>query len=195
MFASRILRRAMATGAEIDAKIAALGFKLPPPSVRSAPRARVPTRAHAQMPPTTPTTLQNPVASYVMATRVGNLIYTAGHLPVTPEGVIISAGKVGSADVTTEQGADAARAVGLNLIATLRSELGGDLGRVRRVVKLTAFVNCVDSFAAQPKVVNGCSDLLVAVFGDAGKHARSAVGVNALPLNVPVEIEAIVEVA
>jgi enamine deaminase RidA (YjgF/YER057c/UK114 family) len=127
-----------------------------------------------------------------MATRIGNLIYTAGHLPVTPQGVVIT-GKVGS-ELTTEQGYDAARAVGLNLLATLRSELGGDLGRVRRVVKLTAFVNCVDSFAAQPKVVNGCSELMGEVFGEAGKHARSAVGVNALPLNVPVEIEAIVEV-
>ena len=166
------------------------------------PRARPPRAQKAPPPPARALTPrlpirppQKPVASYVMATRVGNLIYTAGHLPVTPEGAVISSGKVGGADVTTEQGADAARAVGLNILATLRSELGGDLGRVRRVVKLTAFVNCVDSFAAQPKVVNGCSDLLVAVFGDAGKHARSAVGVNALPLNVPVEIEAIVEVA
>jgi enamine deaminase RidA (YjgF/YER057c/UK114 family) len=187
----------MSSGAEIDAKIAALGYKLPPPSVRAPPQRRAGGAralfltarllAHSPLP-------QKPVASYVMASRVGNLIYTAGHLPVTPEGAVISAGKVGSADVTTEQGTDAARAVALNILATLRSELGGDLGRVRRVVKVTAFVNCVDSFAAQPKVVNGCSDLLVAVFGDAGKHARSAVGVNALPLNVPVEIEAIVEV-
>jgi enamine deaminase RidA (YjgF/YER057c/UK114 family) len=179
-------------------KSLSLGLLLPAPSVRT-PRAPAacakapPTRRPEPCLPVRPP--QRPVASYVMATRVGNLIYTAGHLPVTPEGAVISSGKVGGADVTTEQGADAARAVGLNILATLRSELGGDLGRVRRVVKLTAFVNCVDSFAAQPKVVNGCSDLLVAVFGDAGKHARSAVGVNALPLNVPVEIEAIVEVA
>ena len=135
---------------------------------------------------------QKPVASYVMASRVGNLIYTAGHLPVNPDGSLIT-GKVG-AELDTDAGYAAARAVGLNLLATLRAELGGDLGRVRRVVKLTAFVNCVDSFAAQPRVVNGCSELMGAVFGDAGKHARSAVGVNALPLNVPVEIEAIVEV-
>lgn len=96
-------------------------------------------------------------------------------------------------ELTTEQAYDAARVVGLNLLATLKAELG-DLDRVRKVVKLTAFVNCVDGFQSQPKVVNGCSDLIAAVFGDKGKHARSAVGVNALPLNVPVEVEAIVEV-
>ena len=129
------------------------------------------------------------VANYVMFSRVGNLIYTAGHLPVNADGSVIS-GRVGS-DLTTDEGYSAARAVGLNSLATLKAELG-DLSRVERVVKLTAFVNCVDSFAAQPKVVNGASDLLGDVFGEAGKHARSAVGVNALPLNVPVEIEAIV---
>lgn len=124
-----------------------------------------------------------------MLSRVGNLIYTAGHLPVTPEGTVIT-GRVGS-DLTTEEGYTAARNVGLNIIATLKAELG-DLSRVERIVKLTAFVNCVESFSAQPKVVNGASDLFGAVFGEKGKHARSAVGVNALPLNVPVEIEAIV---
>ena len=124
-----------------------------------------------------------------MFSRVGNMIYTAGHLPVKPDGSVIS-GRVGS-DLTTDEGYSAARAVGLNILATLKAELG-DLSRVERIVKLTAFVNCVDSFAAQPKVVNGASDLFVEAFGDAGKHARSAVGVNALPLNVPVEIEAIV---
>lgn len=124
-----------------------------------------------------------------MLSRVGNLIYTAGHLPVTPEGTIIT-GRVGS-ELTTEDGYDAARSVGLNIIATLQAELG-DLSRIEKFVKLTAFVNCVESFQAQPKVVNGISDLLVDVFGSAGRHARSAVGVNALPLNVPVEVEAIV---
>jgi len=115
----------------------------------------------------------------------------AGHLPVTPAGTIMT-GKVGS-ELSTEQAAEAARAVGLNICATLKAELGS-LDRVKRFVKLTAFVNCVDSFQSQPKVVNGCSEFLGAVFGEAGRHARSAVGVNALPLNVPVEIEAIVEV-
>ena len=132
------------------------------------------------------------VANYVMCKRVGNLIYTAGHLPQPAEGALIT-GKVG-ADLTTEQAYDAARAVGLNILATLKQELGGDLDRVKQFVKLTAFVNCVDGFSNQPKVVNGCSDLLAAVFAERGKHARSAVGTNALPLNVPVEIEAIVEV-
>ena len=124
-----------------------------------------------------------------MCNRVGNLIYTAGHLPVTADGTLI-AGKVGS-ELTTDEGYAAARGVALNIIATLKAELG-ELSRVERVVKLTAFVNCVDAFSSQPKVVNGASDLLVDVFGPAGRHARSAVGVNALPLNVPVEIEAIV---
>ena len=124
-----------------------------------------------------------------MCTRVGNLIYTAGHLPVDAEGTII-AGRVGS-ELTTDEGYAAARSVALNIMATLKKELG-DLSRVERIVKLTAFVNCIESFSSQPKVVNGASDLLGDVFGEAGKHARSAVGVNALPLNVPVEIEAIV---
>jgi enamine deaminase RidA (YjgF/YER057c/UK114 family) len=124
-----------------------------------------------------------------MLSRVGNFIYTAGHLPVTAEGTVIT-GRVGS-DLTTDEGYTAARNVGLNILATLKAELG-DLSRVERIVKLTAFVNCVESFSAQPKVVNGASDLFGAVFGEKGKHARSAVGVNALPLNVPVEIEAIV---
>jgi enamine deaminase RidA (YjgF/YER057c/UK114 family) len=110
---------------------------------------------------------------------------------VTTTGTVMT-GKVGS-ELSTEQAAEAARNVGLNICATLKAELGS-LDRVKRFVKLTAFVNCVDSFQSQPKVVNGCSEFLGAVFGEAGKHARSAVGVNALPLNVPVEIEAIVEV-
>lgn len=118
-------------------------------------------------------------------------IRAAGHLPVTADGTVMT-GKVGS-ELSTEQAADCARNVGLNICATLKAELGS-LDRVKRFVKLTAFVNCVDSFQSQPKVVNGCSEFLGAVFGEAGKHSRSAVGVNALPLNVPVEIECIVEV-
>ena len=101
-------------------------------------------------------------------------------------------GKVGQ-DLTTEQGYDAARLCTLNLLATLKAELG-DLDKVKRVVKVMGFVNCVDSFSAQPKVLNGCSDFLITIFGDKGVHSRSAVGTNALPLNVPVEIEIIVEV-
>jgi enamine deaminase RidA (YjgF/YER057c/UK114 family) len=95
--------------------------------------------------------------------------------------------------VSQEQAYSAAKLVGLSIIATLKKNLG-DLDKVKRVVKLVGFVNCVDGFASQPAVVNGCSDLMGEVFGERGIHARSAVGTNALPLNVPVEIEAIVEV-
>ena len=102
-------------------------------------------------------------------------------------------GKVGK-EITVEQGYEAAKIVGLNLCATLKSNIGS-LDRVKRVVKLTGFVNCIDTFTQQPAVVNGCSDLFVKVFGDEkGKHTRSAVGVNSLPLGVPVEVEAIIEI-
>lgn len=102
-------------------------------------------------------------------------------------------GKVGK-EVTVEQGYEAAKLIGLNLCATLKHNLQ-DLDKVKRVVKLTGFVNCIDGFTQQPAVVNGCSDLMVKLFGDSiGMHARSAVGVNALPLGVPVEIEAIIEI-
>ena len=100
-------------------------------------------------------------------------------------------GKVGQ-DLTVEQGYEAAQFVGLNLLATLKNNLG-DLDRVKRVVKLFGLVNCVDGFGQQPAVVNGCSDLMVKVFGVNGQHTRSAVGANALPLNVAVEIEAVFE--
>lgn len=102
-------------------------------------------------------------------------------------------GKVGK-EVSVEQGYDAAKIVGLNLCATLKGALG-DLDKVQRIVKLTGFVNCVDGFSQQPSVINDCSDLFLKVFGDKGHHTRSAVGTNALPLGVPVEIEAIVEIS
>lgn len=101
-------------------------------------------------------------------------------------------GKVGR-DLTTQEAHDAAKVVGLNIIASLKAYLG-DLDRVKRVVKLVGFVNCVDDFKDQPMVINGCSNLLGEVFGEKGTHARSAVGTNALPLGVAVEIEAIVEI-
>jgi len=164
--ASRMSAGGGGGGGAIDARLAELGYVLPEAGA--------------------------PAANYVMSRRVGNLIYTAGHLPKSAEGGLIT-GKVG-VELTTEQAYDAARAVGLNILATLRAELGGDLGRVKQIVKVMAFVNCVDGFANQPKVVNGCSDMFGAVFGEKGKHARSAVGTNSLPLNVPVEIECIVEV-
>jgi len=158
--------RMASSGGKIQARLDELGLKLPNPA--------------------------KPVASYVMCKRVGNLIYTAGHLPQPATGGLIT-GKVGS-ELTTEQGYDAARAVGLNILATLKDELGGDLDKIKQFVKVMAFVNCVDGFSNQPKVVNGCSEMLGSVFGEKGKHARSAVGTNSLPLNVPVEIECIVEV-
>jgi len=132
-----------------------------------------------------------PKGNYVLTVPHGNLLFTSGHLPQPIDEPLI-VGKVGQ-DLTAEEANAAAQWVGLNILSTLKAELG-DLDRVKRVVKLVGFVNCVDGFAAQPTVVNGCSDLLAEVFGDKGMHARSAVGTNALPLNVPVEIEAIIEV-
>lgn len=132
-----------------------------------------------------------PVANYVTAVRSGNLVFLSGHGPFKEDGTLIR-GKVG-ADLTLEQGYEAAQRTMLMLLATLKAEVG-DLDKVRRVVKILGLVNCGSDFPDQPKVINGASDLLVDVFGGRGKHARSAVGVNALPFNTPVEIEMIVEV-
>ena len=129
-----------------------------------------------------------PAANYANAVRTGNLVYLSGTVP-TADGEIPK-GKVG-ADVTTEEAAEHARLVALNLLAILRRELG-DLDRVKRVVKLLGMVNAVPDFREQSKVINGCSDLLVEVFGE--RHARSAIGVGSLPFGITVEIEAIVEV-
>lgn len=132
-----------------------------------------------------------PMANYVKAVRTGNLIYLAGHGPTKADGSNIS-GKVG-ADMTTEQGYEAAKQTGISILSTLKGELG-DLNKVKRIVKVLGMVNCTDTFTDQPKVINGFSDLMVAVFGEKGKHARSAVGMNSLPNNIAVEIEIIVEV-
>jgi enamine deaminase RidA (YjgF/YER057c/UK114 family) len=132
-----------------------------------------------------------PVATYVNAVRTGDLMFLSGKVPVDASGNFLK-GKVG-ADVTTEEAARHARLVGLHLIAVLKHELGS-LEKVRRVVKLLGMVNAVPEYGDQPKVINGCSDLFVEVFGDKGRHARSAVGVGSLPLGVTVEVEAIVEV-
>ncbi len=129
-----------------------------------------------------------PVGSYVTSVQCGNLLYLAGHLPAASEGSW--AGKVGS-DYTAAEGASAARAVAINCLATIRTELGS-LDRVRRVVKVLGFVNSAPGFSAQPTVINGFSDLMAEVFGDVGRHARSAVGANELPLDTPVEVEMIV---
>lgn len=132
-----------------------------------------------------------PLASYVPAVRTGNLVYTAGQLP-TVSGDLTHCGKVG-ADVTPEDAKIAARTCALNALAAIDSVVGID--NVTRVVKVVGFVSSAPGFTGQPGVVNGASELLGDVFGDAGIHARSAVGVSELPLDAPVEVELIVEVA
>ncbi len=134
----------------------------------------------------------SPIGNYVPAVRTGNLLYLSGVGPAARPDGEVPAGKVGS-DLTVEEGYEAARLVGINLLARLKAELG-DLDRVTRVVKLLSMVNSATDFTQPPAVANGCSDLLVEVFGEKGRHARSAVGMAALPNNIPVEIEMIVEV-
>ena len=151
---------------EIETRLSQLGFELP-----DAPA---------------------PAANYVPYVQSGSLVFISGQISNGPDGLIC--GKLG-ADLSVEDGAVAARACGLALIAQLKAACGGDLTRLRRVVKLTGFVNSTPDFTDQPKVVNGCSDLMVAVFGEAGRHARAAVGAPSLPLGVAVEIEGIFEIA
>ncbi|MGA4995621.1 RidA family protein [Nonomuraea bangladeshensis] len=133
-----------------------------------------------------------PVAAYVPAVRTGNLVYTSGQVPIV-DGKPAGTGKLG-AEVSLEQGYEMARICALNALAALKAEVG-DLTKIVRIVKVVVFVASDPSFTDQPKVGNGASDLLGEVLGEAGKHARSAVGVAALPLNVPVEVELIAEVA
>jgi enamine deaminase RidA (YjgF/YER057c/UK114 family) len=130
-----------------------------------------------------------PVANYVRAVRTGNLVFLAGH----GECSSAQTGKVGR-DVTLEQGYASARRVGLCLLASLKKE-AGDLRKVKRVVKVLGMVNAAPEFGDHPRVINGFSDLMVAVFGERGRHARSAVGMGSLPGNITVEIEMVVEVA
>lgn len=148
-----------------EARLTELGIELPPP-----PR---------------------PLASYVTVVRTGNLLYTSGHGPSGPDGLIV--GKVGQ-DLDVAAGQEAARLTTLNLLSTLRAELG-TLDGVSRIVKVLGMVNSGPDFTEHPKVLNGCSDLLLELFGDRGRHARSAVGMGSLPLNMAVEIEAVVEAA
>ncbi|PWR19777.1 RidA family protein [Zavarzinia compransoris] len=150
----------------IEAKLAALGITLPVPAA--------------------------PVANYVPFVVTGDLLFISGQLPIGADGLV--KGRLGET-VEVAAGAAAARLSAINLIAQAKLALDGDLTRIRRVVKLVAFVACTADFADQPKVVNGASDLFVEVFGDAGRHARSAVGTNALPLGAAVEVEAIFEIA
>ena len=135
--------------------------------------------------------VSSPVANYVNAVRTGNLLFLAGKGPRNGPDGKRPKGKVGR-EYTVEQAYQQARSVGLDLLAVMRAELGS-LDKVRRVVKVLGMVNAVPDFEDQPKVVNGCSDLFVEVFGERGKHARSAVGMGSLPMGIPVEIECIVE--
>lgn len=149
-----------------EAKLKELGLELPPPA--------------------------DAAGNYVGAVRVGNLLFVSGHGPMKPDKSFI-VGKVGR-DLDEQQAYDAARQVGLSMLATLKQELG-DLDKIKRIVKVLGFVNCTEDFQTQPKVINGFSDLMVALYGDNGKHARSALGKFVLPFGIPVEIEMICELA
>jgi enamine deaminase RidA (YjgF/YER057c/UK114 family) len=151
---------------QVEAKLAEMGLELPAPPA--------------------------PVANYVRAVQTGNLVFVAGHGP-TKDGKLAYGGKLG-ADVDVATGYEAARLVMLNCLSSLK-ELLGDLDRVTRVVKLLGMVNCTPEFGDQPEVINGASDLLTELYGERGRHARSAVGMSALPRGIAVEIEMIVEVA
>ena len=133
-----------------------------------------------------------PVATYIPVVRTGNLLFLSGMIPLR-DGTLMMAGKLGK-DLSVEQGYEAARICLLNAVAVIRQHLG-TLDRVKQVVKLVGYVASAEGFVQQPAVINGASDLLVKIFGDAGRHARVAVGAAALPLNAPVEIELIVQVS
>lgn len=154
----------------VEARIIALGYELPP------------------LPPA-------PQGNYMTYTRSGNMLYLAGHLPLPPpsDGRKLLVGRLGE-NYTIEQGQEAARIAGLQILATIKAATG-DLDKVVKVVKLVGFVNSTNDFSSQAQVMNGCSDLMGAVFGvEVGRHARSSLGANILPFGVPVEIEAIIEV-
>ncbi len=133
-----------------------------------------------------------PVANYVPFVVSGGLVSVSGQIPMGPDGLAFE-GCIGQ-DVSVDEARAAAELCALNIIAQLKAAAGGDLGRISRIVKLGGFVNCVSGFKEQPQVINAASDMMVLAFGDAGRHSRSAVGTNALPLNVPVEIDALAEI-
>ena len=133
-----------------------------------------------------------PLAAYIPALQIGSLVMTSGQVPIVA-GLIKYQGKVGK-DISEEEGKEAAKLCALNCLGAIKS-LTGSLDKIKRVVKLTVFVNSADGFSAQPKVANGASEFVVEIFGEAGKHTRSAVGVSELPLNSAVEIEMIVELS
>lgn len=130
-----------------------------------------------------------PAANYVPFVVEGGFVHISGQLPMGPGGLAYQ-GKVG-VDVSEEDAVKAAELCGLNIIAQLKEACGGDLSRVKRIIRLGGFVNCADGFGNQPAIINGASNLMVAAFGDLGRHSRAAVGTNALPFNAPVEIDAI----
>ena len=135
--------------------------------------------------------LPKALANYVPYKIIGKTIYISGQAPVK-NGELIYKGKVGS-DISIEEGVEAAKLCVINIIAALKTGLDGDWDKLDSFVKLTGFVNCQDNFTDQPKIINGASDMLVEIFGDQGRHARVAVGCNALPLGIAVEIDAIVQ--
>lgn len=159
------IENAVPDGYDPEAKLSELGIELSTPSA--------------------------PVANYVNAVRTGNLIFLAGKGPLKPDGENIT-GKLGG-NLTIEEGYEAARITGINQLSVLKAELG-NLNKVKRIVKVLGMVNSTPDFTDQPKVVNGYSDLMVAVFGENGKHARAAVGMGALPSDIAIEVEMIVEV-
>ena len=133
----------------------------------------------------------DPVGAYVASKIVGNLVFISGQLPLNSEGKLIK-GKVGK-ELNQEQGQEAAKFCALNLLAQLK-KICGSLDKVKGCVKITGYVNSIDSFVDQPKIINGASDLLVKIFGEKGRHARFAVGSNSLPLDISVEIDAIIKI-
>lgn len=133
-----------------------------------------------------------PAANYVPYVQAGNLLFVSGQIPIR-DGAFVT-GKVGG-DMSVEDGAEAAKLCALSLLSQVQAACGGDIDRLKRVVKLTGFVNSTPDFTQQPQVINGASDFLVDVLGDAGRHSRSAVSAGALPLGVAVEIEGIFEIA
>ena len=132
-----------------------------------------------------------PVGSYVATKIIGNLLFISGQISIAENGELIK-GKIGK-ELSTEQGYDAAKRCGLSIVAQAKVACNGDLSKIKSCIKLTGFVNSTDDFIEQPKVINGASDLIAAIFGDAGMHTRAAVSTNSLPLGVSVEVDAIFE--
>ncbi len=132
-----------------------------------------------------------PAGNYVATKIVGNLLYISGQISIDENGELIK-GKIGS-DIDTDKAYKAARRCGLSIITQAKQACGGDLSKIKNCIKLTGFVNSADDFTEQPKVINGASDLLASVFGEAGMHTRAAVSTNSLPLGVSVEVDAIFE--